>query len=100
MSDIEKMFFVYEGMLLLEPKWGKLVPLKELEKRATSTRTGNSKIHIKIKISKREFWKIVDYLKASGFIFGQSTRKGFIQRALTFDSREIKKHLKIWDKGV
>lgn len=87
--DIEKMFFIYETMLLLEEKRSKYLRIKELEKKVISSRNLNTECERNIKISKLEFRKFLQCLLAYGIVF--FPLGGVVQRVLTFKWGEVKK---------
>ena len=60
-SDVEKMFFIYESMILMEKKKGKYLNIKELEDKVVSTRNLNKSNNLSIRISRREFNKLLNY---------------------------------------
>ena len=96
--NLEKFFFVYEAMLLLEETNGKYLRINDLEKKVTSIVRLNKSLQGKIKISKREFNQILQFLLASGIIF--FPLGGIVQRMVTFRWKDVKERDRIFSKAL
>ena len=91
-EDVEKLFFIYEAMLLMEEKEGKYLAIEALKKEVVSTNNLNKENNKNIKTSSNEFDLLLNRLLSLGIVF--YPRKGIVQRLLTFRWKDVENRSK------